>query len=1072
MSIEIKFDPNQTYQREAIDAVVDLFAGQEGAEQGLGAPVVTQDGTLFDEVVFGNSLALAAETLRTNLRRVQDRPITLEDGTTVPAIAESLRTPLDDGEAPLHFNVEMETGTGKTYVYVRTIAELHRSYGFRKFVIVVPGKAIREGVLSSLAMLGPHIRDLYDGLQYDYQVYDGKFPNRVRPFATATHLQIMVLGIDGIIRTARNEIFHRPNDNLDGYAPVDFIRACRPIVIMDEPQSLKGDAQSKAIEQLNGLFKVGYSATPPAGPHLVHRLTPVDAYNQRLVKRIGVYSLTKDTDLNEAYVEVTKITAKPTTVTATAIIHKATKQGTKPTTITLHKDDDLYEISGERGVYSGWSVEDIHADLGAVEFGNGQWVSLGGSTSHADEQQQRLMLRLAIENHFDKELSLLLKHRREVLPAPMKPLTLFFIERVADYAPSDAKLRTWFEQEYAAVQAKGKYKSLKMPDVDLVHDGYFAVDKKGKAKDTKSETAEAGLAYERIMKNKEKLLGFDEPLRFIFSHSALAEGWDNPNVFTICNLQEGKSKMRKRQQVGRGLRLPVMANGERCHIDDVNLLTVIARESFATFADTLQKEIETETGVHFTGRVVNLRDKTPVKLKDKVLASTDFVNLWSKISPKTHYRLRFSTDAIVDEAVRRINSMAPLVPVKFHMAKAQIEMSSEGLSGAGNTDLGEIEADTAATMPDVVGELCRRLPLSRATIVRILKSCDRLSEVKVNPAVFIDQVTDAVIRAFYNRVAGEITYEPTGATWSADLIEQKHQADSVAARVIPVDKSVTDHVICDSEVEETFAKFLDERSDIPLFLKLPDWFKIPTPLGNYNPDWAFVRVTPSGPKVHLVRETKGTDEIDKLQWESEGWKIQFGNAHFDALGVDYAFGHDPVSLIEPTAPSAPPDATLAEVIQLPVGDAARYTTHLPVFSLDAAAGYFGEGHDVEEQGWMPAAGAGRVDGTMFITRVVGHSMEPRIPDQSYCVFRQIGAGTRNGKTVLAQYRGPADPETGGAYTVKVYWSDKNTADGSVRGTVRLEPLNPDYEPIILTDASDDDVQIIAEFVSVLGGAPS
>jgi len=345
MAVDIKFDPNQQFQRDAINSVVDVFSGQDSIDQGVTVPGFGDEGTLdtFQELVFGNSLSLAAETVRTNLRRIQDRPVELEDGTAGPCVAEPLRRAIESGEMALEFSVEMETGTGKTYVYLRTIAELHRQYGFKKFVIVVPSVAIREGVLSSLKLLREHIRDIYDGLQYDYYVYDSNALTRVRQFATASHLQITVINIAAMTGDANSRVIHRRTDAMNGYAPIEFLRACRPAVIMDEPQSLDGPTQKPAIDELNPLFRVGYSATPPTEKsglpkaHLVHRLTPVDAYSQRLVKRIGVLSITKDADVNEAYVEVAKINAKPAGVTATAVIHKATRQGTKPTRVTLRE---------------------------------------------------------------------------------------------------------------------------------------------------------------------------------------------------------------------------------------------------------------------------------------------------------------------------------------------------------------------------------------------------------------------------------------------------------------------------------------------------------------------------------------------------------------------------------------------------------------------------------------------------------------------------------------------------------------------------------------------------------------
>lgn len=905
MAINIKYDANQAYQRDAINSIVDLFAGQEVLTQGITLPGLGDEYVFegFEQLVFGNSLSLTARTLQANLRRIQDREVLTETGESIPAIPKSFRKDIEAGDLPLDFSVEMETGTGKTYIYLRTLAELNQKYGFTKFVIVVPSVAIREGVLSSLKQLKDHIRDIYDGLQYDSYVYDSNALTRVRQFATVSHLQIMVINIDSFTR--ESNVINRPTDAMNGYAPIEFLRACRPIVVMDEPQNMETPVRQQAIDSLMPLFRLRYSATHRSLQHLVYRLTPVDAYDLRLVKRIGVLSVTKDDDLNEAFVEVEKINATPGGVTATTYIHKATARGTKRTRVALRKDDDLFELSGSRGVYQGWFVEDIHADQGVVEFGNGRRVRAGSTTGEGDDQLLRLQVREAIKSHFEKELQLERQARRGVIPAAMKPLTLFFIDKVANYYPADGKLRVWFEDEYESVRNDGKYRSLTMPAVEDVHDGYFATSAKGIPKDTRpgQDTKDAADAFERIMKNKENLLSFDEPLRFIFSHSALAEGWDNPNVFTICNLQDGRSEMRKRQQVGRGLRLPVMSNGERCRVDEVNLLTVIANEAFSTFADALQKEIEEETDVSFDKRIVDLKkDKVKLGVKREVLDDPLFKDLWARISQRTIYKLEFETDAVVADALERINSMDDLEPIRFRIEKSEIEMSSKGLAATDTRDRGAVNVADVRGLPDVVGELCRRVPLSRATIVRILKDCDKLDQVKINPSVFIDRVADAISQAVYNQVVEGIVYRPLAEQhWQASRFIDAHQEETVAPIVVDVSKSVTDKIVCDSKVEEVFAKFLDQHSEIRLFLKLPGWFVVPTPLGNYNPDWAFVREESQGQYLYLVRETKGGEDIDKLRFETEGWKIKCGGAHFRALKIDYAFGHDPKILIDPVA---------------------------------------------------------------------------------------------------------------------------------------------------------------------------
>lgn len=910
MALEIKFEANQQYQLDAINSVVNLLDGQEGLPQGFTTTTDLggEDGyALFNEVVFGNSLALENSTIEANLRRVQDRSILQNDGSEGPAVAESLRAEFASAPSEFDFSVEMETGTGKTYVYLRTVAELNKKYGYTKFVIVVPSVAVREGVLSSLRMLKEHIRELYDGLQFDSYVWDSRYPTRVHQFATASHLQIMVINIDSFTKES-NIIKKIDPDRLNGYAPIEYLRACHPIVIMDEPQNMETPIRQEAIRSLLPLFRLRYSATHKDLKHLVYRLTPVDAYDLRLVKRIGVLSITKDEDLNAAYVEVTKITATPGNVTATAKIHKATRHGTKLTQVTLRKDMDLYEESGERTIYRGWMIEDIHVGQdgqpGLVEFSNGRKIREGIGTGSDTEQHQRLMIRQTVESHFEKELQLKLHQRRGVVPAAIKPLTLFFIDKVANYHPADGKFRQWFEQEYEFIRSDARFRSLAMPDVSDVHDGYFATTAKGVPKDVTfgRDTKDTEGAFERIMRNKARLLSFEEPLRFIFSHSALVEGWDNPNVFTICNLQEGRSEMRKRQQVGRGLRLPVMNNGERCRVDDINMLTVIAYEEFSKFAGDLQREIEEETGISFTGRISDLKkDKTRVKLKEQVLDDPIFRELWDKISRKTTYQLAFETDDVVAEAVKRIHAMGKLEPIKFRISKTEVDITAEGVGAGDSRDRGAVEVEGVRNLPDVVGELSRRTPLSRATIVRILKEIDNLDQVNVNPSVFIDNVEAAIDQALYNEIAKVIVYTPKGdERWSAELFKAAHQDETVAKPdfVVPVAKSLTEKIVCDSKVEVAFARFLDQREDVALFLKLPRWFKIDTPLGNYNPDWAFVRKERDGQFLYLVRETKGTDVFENLQWETEGWKIKFGEAHFRALKIDYFFHYDPNVLIE------------------------------------------------------------------------------------------------------------------------------------------------------------------------------
>lgn len=897
--VEPKFDANQQYQLDAIASVVDLFAGAQADVQGATTNDLGEGSTLatFDGTVYGNALTLASGTLQLNLRRVQ----------VEQRIPPGMQREFESIERPNDFAIEMETGTGKTYVYLRTIAELHQEYGFTKFLIVVPSPAILETVVWSLGALKEHLRTEYEGVQSDYYTaYDSKKVTGVREFATSSALKIMVINIDKM--NSADNIWNKPHEDLGWRSPREYVEACHPIVIMDEPQSLGGPTHVEAINNVSPLVKLRYSATHKREPktgnylqHLVHRLTPIKAYDLKLVKHINVLSITQDQDLNDAYVEIRKVTASGSDLTATAVVHKSGALKTAETQVTLRKDMDLRDITG-RDIYQGWRVEHIHSgDDPRVEFANGQTIRATKSNAvSVTDQLQRLMIRQAIVAHMEKEADLLDAARfKKTLAAPLKPLTLFFVDEVANFWPQDGKFRVWFEEEYKSL-TQGLFGHVPTPPVDRVYAGRFSIDNKGVP--TKTQTAEsdgAKRAYDLIMKEKGTLLSPDEPLRFIFTHSALAEGWDNPNVFTICNFQTGKSDIRKRQQIGRGLRLPVMANGERCFDEDVNQLTLIANESFAEFADALQKEIEEDTGEKFENRITNVRDHKPIYFREEVLDELWFQQLWARISTKTTYSLDFSTDDVVANALKRINQMPAIEPVRFRVSKTKVSIDKSGVDAVSATAEDAEELEGARRIPDVVGEITRRVALSRATIVRILRECDRFPEVRVNPAVFVDQIVDALSDALYQEVVKGIKYTPTGDHWEKSLFGDRHQKETISNWVVDATKTITDKLALDSGVEETFGRFLEGRRDVVGYLKLPAWYKIDTPLGAYNPDWAIVRDVDSEQRLYLVRETKGTADEAKLQWEHEAFKINFGRAHYAALEVDYKFGDKPLDLIEP-----------------------------------------------------------------------------------------------------------------------------------------------------------------------------
>jgi type III restriction enzyme len=895
MTVQIKFESNQGYQTEAIEAVTDIFAGLQPGSLGqlVGAShhVVDEQNSLFQDLVFANRIPGSiefAELVQANVRRVQGRKRNINGDEYVPIVPEDIRNEFVSDEFPMDYSIEMETGTGKTYVYLRTAIELYLQFGLSKFVIVVPSVAIREGVISSLRLMKEHFKELYSGIQYDSYVYDSKNVNKLRQFATSSHLQILVMNIAAF--NSDDNIIRRQSDTLNGQAPIDFIQAVHPVVIMDEPQKLSGANATKAIADLNSAFRLRYSATHKDVHHLLYRLTPIDAYDLRLVKRIDVLSVTADQNNNVPLVTVKKISNTAGSITATLLINKS--GGRSETQITARRNTDLQEES-KLQVYQGWVVEDILANtedtVAQVVFQNGRILREGSSTGIDEDAWQRARIRAAILDHFNTEM-LIRQHVDRGNIQPIKALTLFFIDRVANYAPQDGKFRTWFEEEYLSVCRESKFRNLDKPDVKLVHDGYFAQSKQGAKDSTERGGKDDESAYDLIMKDKEKLLSFDTPLRFIFSHSALAEGWDNPNVFTICNLQNVQSEVKRRQQVGRGLRLPVMADGGRCRVEEVNHLTVIASEEFEDYVKKLQQEMKDEAGVDFANRVGNKTERVENKIKKNFKEIPLFQELWEKISPKTTYKLDFSTDVLVAEAVRRLKNEDKIIKPKFNLAKQGIDRMSleEGLVGGHVTSTSSASMDIQIEFPDILTDICNEVPVSRATAKRVIDESGRLEEAKKNPAQFAAQVSRSLHRALAETLKNHdgIAYTPVGDSYSMEFF--LNESLYYERNLIEVQKSIYDRIPVDSNVEREFAMALDARDDIELFVKLPDWYKIKTPVGGYNPDWAIVRNSGEGEyELFLVRETKGSSNIDDLFREAEAWKVTFGKKHYDALGVDY-----------------------------------------------------------------------------------------------------------------------------------------------------------------------------------------
>lgn len=987
--MKIQFSSDLDYQQDAISAITGVFDGQKvcNSRFTVAAP---GKGDLFSASEFsdlgvGNRLQLLNEDLLENIQKVQ-----LENG-------------LKESSAPLanrDFTIEMETGTGKTYVYLRSIFELNQQFGFTKFIIVVPSVAIKEGVYKTLQITEDHFRGLYTNISYDYFVYDSAKREQVRSFATNDYVQIMVINIDafrkgfespdeGAIDLSKNaNLIHRPDDRLSGMKPIEFIKSTNPILIIDEPQSVDTTAKSKeAIKSLNPLCTFRFSATHIEKHHQLYKLDSIDAYERKLVKQIEVASLEMGDSHNNAYIKLLKVDNKKSPITAEIeidVIHngKADRIPKK-----VKSGDDLLEISGGREVYDGYVVNDIYCASGDeyIDFtSKPDVIRLGENVGGVDEDSlKRLQVRKTIEEHLEKELLL--------NPMGIKVLSLFFIDRVANYRAYDAegnavkgKYAQWFEDEYKTIAAKPKFKSL-FGEVDLetlateIHNGYFATDKKKIGtksveilKDSSGSTAADDSAYNLIMKDKEKLLSFDSKLRFIFSHSALREGWDNPNVFQICTLNESTSVIKKRQEIGRGMRLAVNQQGERIHGFEVNTLTVMANESYEDFVKKLQKEIEDDEGIRFgvveqhqfanivshhegdkpaylgaktselihdhltshgyidaQGKVQdalkialknntvdlpesvasqsadiiailkkvagglnvkNNADKRPIKLNKQLFIGEDFKALWDKIKFKTVYRVNFDSEKLIEKCAEEIKKNLIVGKSKFTYTTANIEITQGGVQGVEQ----EIQHYTTNLrdydLPDVVGYLQDETNLTRKSIIEILLKSEKLESFKNNPQKFIEQATSIIKMQMRLFITDGIKYRKIGNDqfFAQELFETEELMGYLNKNMLEAKKSVYDHVIYDSDVEQLFASSCEKNTAIKVYAKLPAWFKIDTPLGSYNPDWAILVDQDGKERLYFVVETKGSLLSSELR-PIEQAKIDCGAKHFEALGGQVHF---------------------------------------------------------------------------------------------------------------------------------------------------------------------------------------
>ncbi|MGI6724138.1 MAG: type III restriction-modification system endonuclease [Arcobacteraceae bacterium] len=976
--MKIKFENDLKFQNDAIESIVNIFEGQEICKSNFTvSPIKGHIEHYQNDLGIGNRLELLDDDILDNIQNIQ-----LKNGLPQTLSVEEINS--------MDFSVEMETGTGKTYVYLKTIFELNKKYGFNKFIIVVPSIAIKEGTYKTLQITNEHFKELYDNVNYDYFVYDSSNLEQVRDFATSSDIRIMIINIDAFRKSfddtskdSKANIIHRANDRLSGHKPIEFISSTNPIVIIDEPQSVDNTPKSKeAISTLNPLCKLRYSATHTTKYNLMYKLDSIDAYEQKLVKQIEVANVRTTDNQNQAYIKLIKVSKKP--ITAIVELDINDKGKTKRVSKTIKDGAILYDIT-KRDIYSDWNVVDIYAEEGNeyIQFSNGTFLKKGESIGGVNEDTiKRLQIRKTIEEHLDKEMRLNQKG--------IKILSLFFIDRVTNYreydkdgTPKKGKYAQWFEEEYQKIIKYPKYHNLlekhKDIDVEKIHDGYFSQDKKGKFKDS-TETTKGELrsnkddedTFNRIMKNKEKLLSFGDNLRFIFSHSALKEGWDNPNIFQICTLKEGtKSETRRRQEIGRGLRICVNQEGQRVYGFDVNTLTVMANETYEEFAIGLQQEIEKEDGIKFgviqkhefanvtikntngeinylgtkkseelfeylvendfidhKGKVSNeLRIKladgsfeVPEKLEDikpqiiniikkiagnlnvknsddkrvltvnkQIALGDDFKDLWDRIKYKTTYRVNFNEEELISECAKNIKYEVAVNKIQYVYSKAKNQITKAGVEVLENEAIKDKYIDSeiiAYTLPDIVTYIQNETNLTRKSIVDILLKSNKLNDFKNNPQKFIDKSIEIIKKSMARFIVDGIKYQKIGDEYyyaqesflneelsgylSKNLYENKNN------------KTPFDYTIYDSNIEEKFAIDFDNNPDVKLFAKLPNWFKIDTPLGNYNPDWAVLIEKDNSEKLYFVVESKGTSLGLDLR-SSESGKIKCGQEHFKAL---------------------------------------------------------------------------------------------------------------------------------------------------------------------------------------------
>lgn len=963
--VKLKFDSSQPFQLEAIQAATGLFTGQPAELSELNTQFREQrrsDNELdlqLETGAVGNQLVLDDDAILDNLKSIQD-----ESGLEVS-------DRLVDGR---QFDVEMETGTGKTYVYLRTILELSKQYHFTKFIILVPSVAIREGVAESIRLMTPHFREELGYDPFDTTIYSGKRAEEVQSFATSTNTQILIMTIDSVRGNRnRNLIIGQARNQLGGFKPIDYLNATAPIIIMDEPQNMESELSKSAITDLNPTAIFRYSATHKRRRNLIYQLDPIRAHSLNLVKQIVVAGAEERGADAKPYIKLVEVQGSPFKAKLELVSrNKKGQLGRRILTVVPNagRRSDLAEVTGN-AAYDGWYLESVSIDPAEVELHPYGYLELGETIGDNAETINRELIRETIREH--------LRRRYQLKSQGIKVLSLFFVDKVKSFlgdghnnTDADGPFVQWFDQLYREERDKSpKWREAFPEDPADLRRAYFSEIKKGVYGDTSGATAKDDDAYELIMQDKQRLLSLDEPVQFIFSHSALREGWDNPNVFQICVLREMGPDTERRQTIGRGLRLPVNTDGLRVSDPGVAQLTVIANESYSQFAESLQKDYRaagvdigflrrtdfaklpwlkdngqpgklgsTRSGTiwdhllshgfidkqgqvtaNFTPQnlgftlalpeqyqalevpimqivgdakldkiVKKKRDRRPLTLNKQVLASPEFEEFWRRISKRTTYRVTVNRQEIIDKSIARIGEEPEIKPIHVEITRAGIRL----VRGGTRTDVkGVRSADIHGgfDLPDIIAELQEATSLTRRTIIDILIGTHRISEFIGNPNDFIAVVKRCIQSVLAQIVVQGIQYEEIdGSVYELRELQQDglKETDRFIDKLYEVkhtQKTEFDYIPYDSDVERQFAEILDSRDDIKLFMKLPAKFLIPTPVGDYNPDWAILKQEDGQQKIYMIRETKSTD-IDELLRPTEVAKIKCGKKHFAAIGIN------------------------------------------------------------------------------------------------------------------------------------------------------------------------------------------